>query len=80
MASLYIKDSETAALVARLAERRGITKTEAVRCAVEGELARDTPRLSAREVLTAFDRRYPLPEPTGQKADKAFFDELSGNL
>jgi antitoxin VapB len=33
-----------------------------------------------RERLEAFWREHPLPPPTGEKADKAFFDELSGDL
>jgi len=80
MASLYIKDAVTTDLVERLAKRRGVTKTEAVRRAVEADLAKDEPRQTAREKLEDFYRRYPQPEPTGLKADKAFFDELSGGL
>ena len=78
MASLYIKDPLTAGMVERLAQRRGTTKTEAVRRAVEAELARDEPRKTARERLEEFYRLHPLPPPTGLKADKAFFDELWG--
>jgi antitoxin VapB len=33
-----------------------------------------------RERLEAFWRDNPLPPATGHKADKAFFDELSGDL
>jgi antitoxin VapB len=86
MASLYIKDSRTAALVETLARRRGMTKTEAVRRAVEAELARDQEqgstacRQTARDYLDDFYRRYPIPERRAQRADKAFFDDLSGNL
>lgn len=86
MASLFIKDPATSALVAKLARQRGTTKTEAVRRAVEAELARDAPRgsraatQSAKEYLDAFYARYPIPRPSGYKADKAFFDDLSGNL
>ena len=85
MASLFIKDPATTALVTRLARQRGVTKTEAVRRAVEAELARDESRdpaaaQSAKEYLDAFYARYPIPRPSGRKADKAFFDDLSGNL
>jgi antitoxin VapB len=78
MASLYIKDEETAALVTRVAERSGLTKTALVRelaAAREAELDRAAPQMSAREKLDAFWRANPLPQ-TGQKADKAFFDEM----
>ena len=80
MASLYIKDSVTAGLVEELAARRGTTKTEAVRRAVEAELAREEPVMTVREKLDDFYRRFPPLEPTGLKADKAFFDDLSGDL
>lgn len=85
MASLYIKDGETAALVDQLARQRGTTKTEAVRTAVKAALAHDEhggakTRLPARDYLADFDRRFPPLRPSGRKADKAFFDDLSGNL
>ncbi len=79
MASLYIKDERTNALVDRLARLRGISKTEAVRRAVQAELVREQSQASVRERLDDFYRRYPLPEPSGVAADKAFFDDLSGD-
>ena len=75
---LYIKDDATAALVAELARRRGITKQAAVKLAVEAELGRDAPQPPLRERLAALRAADPLPPPTGLKADKAFFDWLSG--
>ncbi len=80
MASLYIKDERTSALVDQLARLRGTSKTEAVRSAVEAELARSRRATTPRERLEDFYRRYPLPESSGRPADKAFFDELSGDL
>ena len=80
MASLYIKDERTSALVDQLARLRGTSKTEAVRSAVEAELARSRRTATPRERLEDFYRRYPLPESSGRVADKAFFDELSGDL
>ncbi len=80
MASLYIKDEKTNALVDRLARLRGTSKTEAVRCAVEAELTRSRQTASPRERLEDFYQRYPAPEASGLAADKAFFDDLSGNL
>ncbi len=80
MASLYIKDEQTNALVDELARLRGTSKTEAVRRAVEAELDRGRRAASPRERLEDFYKRYPLPEASGLPADKVFFDELSGNL
>ena len=82
MASLYIKDAETAALVARVAKRSGVTKTALIRelaAAREAELQeRDAP-ISSWERLQKFWQDHPLGEPTGLVADKAFYDELSGD-
>ncbi|WP_419758007.1 type II toxin-antitoxin system VapB family antitoxin [Acidisoma sp.] len=77
---LYIKDDATAALVDRLAKQRGITKQDAVRQAVQAELDRLRETIPLRERLEAFWREHPLPPATGQVTDKAFFDELSGDL
>ena len=83
MASLYIKDPETAAIVARVAERSGMTKTALVRELVEAreaELDRGERLMTSRERLKKFWREHPLPPPTGLRADKTFYDELSGDL
>lgn len=83
MASLYIKDAETAALVARVAKRSGKTKTALVRelaAAREAELERTDQPGYTWERLQKFRREHPLGEPTGLVADKAFYDELSGDL
>lgn len=81
MASLYIKDEETAALVTRVAERSGLTKTALVRelaAAREAELDRAEPQLSAREKLDALWATHTFPLTTSADADKAFFDEMWG--
>jgi antitoxin VapB len=81
MGALYIKDEDTAALVRRVAERSGVTNTALIRelaRAREAELDRGEPRMSARQRLERFWQEHPLPPPTGLKADKAFFDDLSG--
>jgi antitoxin VapB len=80
MASLYIKDEDTAALVSRVAERSGITKTALVRelaAAREVELDRLATETSAYAKLEKFWRDHPLGEPTGLVADKAFYDSLN---
>ena len=75
---LYIKDDETASLVARLATLRGVSKREAVRLAVQAELDREAAKTPMREKFAALRQAHPLPPPTGLAADKAFFDDLSG--
>jgi len=84
MASLYIKDQATAARVSRMAHQRGTTKTALVARALDAlERAEPTASESGDEEPTDFvawmqwhRARNPLPETTGQKADKAFFDRM----
>jgi len=77
---LYIKDDRTAELVAKLAELRGVPKQAAVRMAVAAELNRAAEAIPLRERFAALRRTHPLPPPTGLAADKAFFDQLAGEL
>lgn len=77
MASLYVKDAEANLLATRLAERCGISKTAAVKQALAHELARHDATPSLRERLRAWREAHPLGEPTGLKADKAFYDSLN---
>lgn len=76
----YIDDNATAELVARLARLRGLSPQDAVRLAVIAELRRMGDEIPLRERLAKLHAEHPLPPPTGKIADKAFFDELSGNL
>lgn len=75
---LYIKDETTSQMVAELAKRRGLTKQDAVRLAVAAELERLSRAVPLRERLEQLWAAHPLPPKTGEAADKAFFDELSG--
>jgi antitoxin VapB len=77
---LYIKDDVTAALVAQLAKLRGVSKQDAVKQAVTEELRRVAEAVPVQEQLAQFWAQHPLPPPTGLKADKAFYDDLSGDL
>jgi len=77
---LYIKDEATTQLVARLAKLRGLTKQDAVRLAVEAELSRAKEAIPLRDRFAALRHAHPLPDATGKVADRAFFDELSGDL
>lgn len=81
MASLFIKDARTKALAEKLAQRRGMTKTAAVRMALEHELQRDADLIPERAqplrtIIEEFWRERETPQLTGLKADKAFFDSL----
>ena len=81
MASLFIKDAETAELATRVARRRGVTKTQAVRDALlkaEADLPTQPVKQSTADWLRDYRRLHPLPPLTGEKADKAFFDEMWG--
>ena len=81
MASLYIKDSETAELAARVVRIRGVTKTKAVRDALEVALRDVRPRARKPDLLAWIEKRRSLGplDPTGKESDKAFFDELWGD-
>jgi antitoxin VapB len=79
MASLYIKDHETAALAAEVARLTGKTKTAAVREALREfrhRLRPETTKQSFVEWIREYRRLNPLPPPTGSRADKAFYDSL----
>ena len=79
MASLYIKDAETAALADRVSRRLGTSKTDAVRRALVA-LERSLPERPSVAMLIAdldaWRRDHPLPPETGGPADKAFYDRL----
>jgi antitoxin VapB len=75
---LYIKDDTTARLVSELARLRGITKQDAVRLAVAAELVRAADAVPLRDRLARLRTAHPLFPATGDVADKAFFDGLSG--
>lgn len=76
--SRCIKDNTTAALVAQLAKLRSVSKQDAVK--LQAELYRAAEAVSLRERFAALRAAYPSPPPTGKQANKAFFDELSGDL
>jgi antitoxin VapB len=75
---LYIKDDATARLVTQFAKLRGVSKQDAVKLAVQAELDRAADAVPLRDRFAALRQAHPLPPPTGQAADKAFFDDLSG--
>jgi antitoxin VapB len=81
VASLYIKDRETAELATEVARRAGMTKTAVVREALQEFRRKLPPERKKPDIvqwLADYRSQRPLGRPTGLKADKAFFDWLSG--
>ncbi|WP_397420895.1 type II toxin-antitoxin system VapB family antitoxin [Phenylobacterium sp.] len=73
----HVRDAEADSLVRELARKRGVGLTEAVKLAVRAELTRDDGAdflAKVREIQQAIAARG----RSGLKADKAFFDDLSG--
>lgn len=78
--TLHIKDFVTDEAARQLAKLKGKTLTEAIREAVEHELERERARIPLLERLTPIQDEFArLSKPGGLPADKAFFDELSGD-
>ena len=76
---LNIRSEEVNQLAERLASRERLSKTEAVRRALQNELRRLDAALPLRERLRPVQDRVIARPPTGQEADKAFYDGLSGD-
>jgi hypothetical protein len=56
--------------VAQRAQKRGASKQEAVRQAVQAKLQRMTAAMPLRERIAARQTEHKLPPPTGQMADE----------
>jgi len=76
---LQIRDARVDLLARKLAAIKRSTKTEAVRVALENELARIESAKTLAERLRPIRERVAKRPPTGLDADKAFYDELSGD-
>ena len=83
--AFHIRDPETDRIVRDLASKTGATLTDAVREAAAEKLARVDRTLeradkrSLREQVRDIQERVAARGKTGLKADKAFFDSLSGD-
>jgi antitoxin VapB len=79
MASLYIKNHDTADLAREVAALLGTSKTAAVHDALEHrKRALQAERSgSIHDRLEAWRTAHPLGAPTGLDADKAFYDSLN---
>ena len=77
--ALNIPNEVVDQLAERLAARGQIYKTDAVRIALENELRRLDEAVPLRDRLRPLQQRVLSRPATGLEADKAFYDELSGN-
>ena len=76
---LNIRNEAVNQLAEKLAARRHVNKTDAVRMALENELRRLDEAVPLRERVRSLQDRVLSRPATGLEADKAFYDELSGN-
>ena len=76
---LNIRSEAVNTLAERLAERKHLTKTAAVRIALENELRRLDESIPLKERLRPLQDRVLRRPATGLRADKAFYDSLNGN-
>jgi antitoxin VapB len=74
---LNIRNEEVNQLAEKLAQRRHVNKTEAVKSALENELRRLEEAVPLRERLRPLQKRVLARPSTGREADKAFYDALS---
>jgi antitoxin VapB len=77
---LNIRDETVNALAAELASRKHLSKTDAVKLALQNELRREQEAPPLRERLRPLQRQVQALPETGLEADKAFFDALSGDI
>jgi len=77
---LNIRGDAVDKLAEKLARRKRVTKTEAVRLALQNELLRLEEAVPLWERLVPLRRKVAAYPDTGLEADKAFFDELSGEI
>ena len=79
--AFHVKDEATDKAVRRLAKLKRKTLTATIREAVEHEYERVRPEIPLIERLKPLqDELRSLSKPGGLPADKAFYDELSGDF
>ncbi len=74
-----IKDPETDRIIRELARVKGKPILDCIREACENELERERVKIPLWERLQPLVKRVASAPKTGRRADKAFFDELSGD-
>lgn len=75
---LNIRSEQVNQLAETLAERTQLSKTDAVKTALENELRRLDAKMPLRERLRPLQARVLARPATGHEADKTFYDELGG--
>jgi antitoxin VapB len=78
--AINVRDPETDALVRELALKQGVGLTDAIKGAVRNELKREVEKIPLEERIAVIQAKVAAMPSTGLEADKAFFDELSGDL
>lgn len=78
--AFHVKDIRTDAAVRRLARLKGTSLTDTIREAVEQAYERERTAIPLVERLKPLqDKVAALSRPGGLPADKAFYDDLSGD-
>ena len=77
--AFHVRDEATDAAVRRLAKLKGKTLTATIREAIEHEYERERDKIPFAERIKAIQDEFAaLSKPGGLPADKAFYDDLSG--
>jgi antitoxin VapB len=78
--AFHVRDETTDRAVRRLAKLKGKSLTETIRESVQHEYERERARVPLMERLKPIQDQFAaLKKPGGLPADKAFFDDLSGD-
>lgn len=77
--AIYIRDSETEALVRALARKEKRSLKDAIKGAVQEKLTTLEAKSSLHNQLSGFAGEIQSARKTGKRADKKFFDALSGH-
>jgi antitoxin VapB len=78
--AFHVRDVETDSLVRELARKWNVGLTEAVKLAVRHELQHEADAIPLPQRIAALRAQVLQRPATGLAADKAFFDDLSGDL
>jgi antitoxin VapB len=79
--AFHVSDPATDEAVRRLAKLKGKSLTATIRDAVENEYERERNKIPLLDRIKEIqDRLAALAKPGGLPADKAFYDELSGEF
>ncbi len=76
---LNIRSEEVNRLAEQLAAIKRVTKTDAVKLALQSELRRAVESVPLRERIRPLQDRILARPATGEQADKEFYDALSGD-